>query len=109
MHFDGFWLNALFPSLEAIDRARFPVAEQLETELGAAGFGDVRLTRLSQESTRSTATARSSGSAASTSRPSTCSTTTSTPRASSGPSASFPERVDYRLEWLLAAAVRSPV
>ena len=47
-HFDRYWLNALFPSLERIDRARFPTPERLERELRAAGFGNVELTRLSQ-------------------------------------------------------------
>lgn len=48
-HFDEFWLNELFPSLEAIDRARFPTAEELEVELGTAGFREVRLSCLSQQ------------------------------------------------------------
>jgi SAM-dependent methyltransferase len=47
-HFDGFWLNRLFPSLEAIDRARFPEPDVLARELGAAGFAAVRVVRLSQ-------------------------------------------------------------
>ena len=46
-HFSGFWLNRFFPSLERIDRARFPDAETLVAELGAAGF-TARLLRLSQ-------------------------------------------------------------
>jgi len=47
-HFDRFWLNRLFPSLEAIDRARFPEPAQLGRELAAAGFAAVRVVRLSQ-------------------------------------------------------------
>jgi ubiquinone/menaquinone biosynthesis C-methylase UbiE len=47
-YFDQFWLNELFPSMEAIDRARFPTAEELETELHGAGFDPVRFVRLSQ-------------------------------------------------------------
>ena len=47
-HFDRYWLNELFPSLERIDRARFPTPEALESELRAAGFADVELTRLRQ-------------------------------------------------------------
>jgi SAM-dependent methyltransferase len=50
-HFNSFWLNRLFSSLEAIDRARFPTPEALEAELGAAGFGKVRFVRLSQRAT----------------------------------------------------------
>ena len=48
-HFDAFWLNRLFPSLEAIDRARFPVPDQLETELRRAGFGAIRRVPLRQQ------------------------------------------------------------
>ena len=48
-HFGDFWLNRFFPSLEAIDRARFPAGHQLEAQLAAAGFGNVRLLRHSQQ------------------------------------------------------------
>lgn len=108
VHFDAFWLNALFPSLEAVDRARFPTGEQLEAELPAAGFGEVRLTRLSQESSidRESALERIRGKHIST-----------FDLLDDGEYAAglaraereLPERVDYRLEWLLVAAVRSPV
>ena len=37
-HFGEYWLNALFPSLEAIDRARFPTEDELRAELEEAGF-----------------------------------------------------------------------
>ncbi len=47
-HFERYWLNRFFPSLEAIDRARFPDAEGLRDELAAAGFGSVELFPLSQ-------------------------------------------------------------
>jgi ubiquinone/menaquinone biosynthesis C-methylase UbiE len=47
-HFDRYWLNGLFPSIEPIDRARFPTGSQLEQELTAAGFSGVRLQRVSQ-------------------------------------------------------------
>lgn len=47
-HFDRYWLNELFPSMERVDRDRFPTPEALESELRAAGFADVALTRLSQ-------------------------------------------------------------
>jgi SAM-dependent methyltransferase len=103
VHFDGFWLNALFPSLEAIDRARFPVAEQLETELGAAGFGDVRLTRLSQESSidRAGALERIRGKHISTFD------LISEEEYEAGlrrAERELPGRVDYRVEWLIAVA-----
>jgi SAM-dependent methyltransferase len=47
-YFDNFWLNDLFPSMERIDRARFPSGAELEAELGRAGFARTRLVRLSQ-------------------------------------------------------------
>jgi ubiquinone/menaquinone biosynthesis C-methylase UbiE len=47
-HFDRYWLNELFPSMELVDRERFPTPEVLESELLAAGFAEVALTRLSQ-------------------------------------------------------------
>src|SRR5207244_3159718 len=48
-HFGRFWLNRFLPSVEAIDRARFPTREQLAAELLAAGFATLRLTSLHQE------------------------------------------------------------
>jgi hypothetical protein len=50
-HFDAYWLNAFFPSLEAIDRARFPTPETLRAELAAAGFSGVHATRLRRRAT----------------------------------------------------------
>lgn len=50
-HFTGFWLNRYFPSLEAIDRARFPGPGALATELRVAGFAAVGLVRRSQQAT----------------------------------------------------------
>jgi SAM-dependent methyltransferase len=46
-HFDRYYLNRLFPSLERIDRARFPETEALAGELRAAGF-EPTLVRLTQ-------------------------------------------------------------
>jgi ubiquinone/menaquinone biosynthesis C-methylase UbiE len=48
-HFERHWLNRFFPSLEAIDKARFPDADQLRAEL--ADFGRVELQRLTQSGT----------------------------------------------------------
>ena len=48
-HFDHFWLNGLFPSLERIDRDRFPAPDALAGELADAGFAHVRTHRLRQE------------------------------------------------------------
>jgi SAM-dependent methyltransferase len=47
-HFDGFWLSRFFPTMEAIDRARFPDEATLRTELETAGLGGVRARRLHQ-------------------------------------------------------------
>ena len=47
-HFDAFWLNRLFPTLEAIDRARFPTLGALERDLRSAGFSDIRFVSLGQ-------------------------------------------------------------
>src|SRR5436189_123482 len=56
-HFDRYWLNRLFPSLERVDRARFPSPAGLESELGAAGFVTVELERLTQSAEMSRAEA----------------------------------------------------
>jgi ubiquinone/menaquinone biosynthesis C-methylase UbiE len=48
-HFERYWLNQFFPSLEAIDRSRFPEPPALQQELEEAGFGSVRLLPLSQQ------------------------------------------------------------
>lgn len=62
-HFDGLWLASLFPSLEAIDRARFPDPAVLTAELRSAGFGEVRRRDLAQrvEMTRAAALERLRG------------------------------------------------
>lgn len=46
--FERHWLSAFFPSLEAIDRARFPTESELVRELGSAGFGRTRSVRVDQ-------------------------------------------------------------
>jgi len=48
VHFERYFLADYFPSFEARDKERFPSAPQLETELRATGFEDVRLVRLTQ-------------------------------------------------------------
>jgi ubiquinone/menaquinone biosynthesis C-methylase UbiE len=47
-HFGSYWLAEFFPEVPEIDRARFPTAAELETELAAAGFGGVRTQALQQ-------------------------------------------------------------
>lgn len=49
--FDDYYLNEYFPALAEVDRARFPSRQALEEELLEAGFGDVRVERLSREQT----------------------------------------------------------
>jgi SAM-dependent methyltransferase len=50
-HFEGFWLEPYFPSVGAIDRARFPEPAALERELRAAGFAATRVVQLTQHRT----------------------------------------------------------
>jgi ubiquinone/menaquinone biosynthesis C-methylase UbiE len=47
-HFDIDWLGAYFPSIQELARARFPAHAQLEQELRAAGFAEVRDVRIAQ-------------------------------------------------------------
>jgi ubiquinone/menaquinone biosynthesis C-methylase UbiE len=105
-HFDEFWLNELFPSLEAIDRARFPTGTQLETELGEAGFAPVQMRTLSQRGSldRGSALEKIRGRHIST-----------FDLLDEGEYAvgleraerELPERIDHRVEWLLAVALSS--
>jgi ubiquinone/menaquinone biosynthesis C-methylase UbiE len=103
-YFDGFWLNELFPSMEAADRARFPTAPELEATLHEAGL-EPRLTRLSQRGslTRTDALERIRGKHISTFD------LISDEEYEAGLARAerkLPERVDYRVEWLLAVADR---
>jgi SAM-dependent methyltransferase len=45
-HFDRYWACRFFPSLAAVDRARFPSEGALCAELVAAGFADIRIEHL---------------------------------------------------------------
>jgi SAM-dependent methyltransferase len=104
-HFGGFWLNRLFPSLEAIDRGRFPEPEPLHRELVDAGFDDVRSERMSQSRTitRATALERIRGRHISTfDLLDAHEVAEGTARAER----ELPAQVEVRLEWLLVAAVR---
>jgi SAM-dependent methyltransferase len=107
-YFDEFWLNRLFPSMERVDRERFPTAEEVQDELAGAGFVDVRLTRLSQTGslTRENALERVRGKHISTFA------LISEEEYEAGLSRAereLPARVDYRVEWLIADAVRPTV
>jgi hypothetical protein len=100
-HFHAFWLNDFFPSMERIDRERFPTADELTAEL--AGFEEIRLTRLSQSGslTREDALERIRGKHISTFD------LISADEYEAGLARAdreLPEQVDYRVEWLVAVA-----
>jgi SAM-dependent methyltransferase len=104
-YFDEFWLNELFPSMEAVDRARFPGGDELTAELSAAGFAEVRVSRLSQRGSldRETALERIRGKHISTFD------LISEDEYEAGLTRAereLPGRIDYRIEWLIATAVR---
>jgi ubiquinone/menaquinone biosynthesis C-methylase UbiE len=100
--FEEHWLQPWFPSFACIDAGRFPSAERLEAELGAAGF-EPRVGRLVQESEidRATALAKIRGRAFSTFDllpPDEYAAGLA--RAEAG----LPERFAYRTVWLIVAA-----
>jgi ubiquinone/menaquinone biosynthesis C-methylase UbiE len=104
-HFDRFWLNELFPSLEQIDRERFPTREQLAHELTAVGF-EPQVARLTQraQTTRETALERIRGRYISTLA------LLSEDEYRAGlerAERELPQEIAYPLEWLIVAAVRS--
>jgi ubiquinone/menaquinone biosynthesis C-methylase UbiE len=106
-HFHAFWLNELFPSMEAADRARFPTADKLQAELEGA-FAKVSLKRISQRGSldRETALERIRGKHISTFD------LISDEEYEQGlerAERELGERIDYRVEWLVAVAVRSSV
>jgi SAM-dependent methyltransferase len=47
-HFERYWLNRYFPTIARIDLERFPRRDELDRELRAAGYSDVRVVELSQ-------------------------------------------------------------
>jgi SAM-dependent methyltransferase len=107
-YFDDFWLNRYFPSMEAADRARFPTAEDFETELAAAGFEPPGLLRLSQRGRlpRDEALERIRGKHIGTFD------LISDKEYADGlerAERELPEELDYAVEWLVAAAVRPTV
>jgi ubiquinone/menaquinone biosynthesis C-methylase UbiE len=107
-YFDGFWLNDLFPSMEAVDRARFATGDELTAELHAAGFGEVELSRLSQAGslTRAEALERIRGEHISTfDLISRAEYEAGLERAER----ELAETVHYTVEWLVAVAVRPPL
>jgi SAM-dependent methyltransferase len=102
-YFEEFWLNKVFPSMEAVDRKRFPTADELESQLMGAGFAEARLTRLSQRGSldRDTALERIRGKHISTFD------LISDEEYEAGLARAeqeLPARFDYRVEWLIASA-----
>ena len=104
-HFDRFWLNEIFPSLERIDRERFPTEADLTQELVASGF-EPRVVRITQRAgiTRQAALERIRGRYISTLE------LLSDEEYRSGlerAESELPNEIAYALEWLVVIAVRS--
>lgn len=105
-HFERYWLNRFFPSLLRLDRERFPTADGLQEELADAGLEPQPPVRLVQHASlgRDEATERIRGGFISTIR-----LLDPAERAEglARAEAELPERSDYELRWLLAAADRA--
>jgi ubiquinone/menaquinone biosynthesis C-methylase UbiE len=104
-HFEQYWLNSFFPSMEELDRARFPTPDQLVAELRAAGLEAVRLVPLGQQVVidREWALTKVRGRFISTLQ------LLEEDEFRSGlerMESELPERVDYALEWLVAVAYK---
>ena len=102
-YFGLFWFRDYFPSMEAIDRARFPTTDDFEAELTAASFRAPSFTRVSQKAsiTREVALERIRG------RHIATFDLISEQEIEEGVARAerdLPERVDYRQEWLIAVA-----
>jgi ubiquinone/menaquinone biosynthesis C-methylase UbiE len=104
-HFERYWLNRFFPSLEAIDRARFPEPDALQQELANAGFESVRLVPLSQKASidRESALARVRGRFIS---PLQLLDESEYEQGLERMEQELPEQNEYALEWIVAAAYR---
>ena len=104
-HFEAYWLNELFPSVAEIDRARFPGGTTLSAELEDAGFTGVRIETLTQPGTlaRAEVLERIRGRYISTLD---LIGEAEYERGLAAAEANVPERLEYRLEWLLATAER---
>ncbi|MGH3032839.1 MAG: class I SAM-dependent methyltransferase [Gaiellaceae bacterium] len=104
-HFESYWLNACFPEVLEIDRARFPTAE-LADELAAAGFDPIRTRRLSQRGNlaRDDALERIRGRYISTLR---LLDDESFARGLTEAERGLPEAVDFTIEWIVLVAERA--
>jgi len=105
LHFERYWLKEFFPSLEAIDKARFPAPEVLDSELRAGGFARVELHRLTQTASvdRQTALERVRGRFIS---PLQLLDEAELEAGLARMRAELPERNEYALEWLVAIAYK---
>jgi ubiquinone/menaquinone biosynthesis C-methylase UbiE len=102
-YFGFFWFRDYFPSMEEIDRARFPTRDDFQTELAAAGFEAPGFTRISQRATitRDVALERIRG------RHIATFDLISDDEYRAGVERAereVPDQVDYRQEWLLAVS-----
>ena len=102
-YFGVFWFRDYFPSMEEIDRARFPTREDFQREFEAAGFGTPGFTRISQQAkvNREVEVERIRG------RHIATFDLISDDEFHAGVEKAereLPERVDYRQEWLIAVA-----
>jgi SAM-dependent methyltransferase len=104
-HFERYYLNRLFPSLERIDRDRFPEPPALVAELEAAGFA-TRLVPLSQraEIGRGEALERIRGRFISTLR---LLDDGEFEQGLERAERELPERIGYELEWAITIARRA--
>jgi ubiquinone/menaquinone biosynthesis C-methylase UbiE len=107
-HFDGYWLNELFPSVAEIDRARFPDASTVTSELADAGFAGARIEALAQPGTlsRPEALERIRGRYISTLN---LIDEAEYERGLAAAEAQIPEQLEYRLEWLVVTADVPPL
>ena len=100
-HFERYWLNRFFPSLLAIDRERFPTADELRKELARAGLEPLPVERLVQRASvaREDALERIRGRFISTLR---LLDEAEHAEGLARAEAELPERSDYELRWVLA-------
>jgi ubiquinone/menaquinone biosynthesis C-methylase UbiE len=105
-HFERFWLNPWFPSIPAIDGARFPEPSRLADELRAAGFRDVRLRPFTQvrRTTRAEALERIRGRFISTLQ---LVPEEEFQEGMERAARELPEEVEYALDWAIVVAERS--
>jgi len=106
LHFERYWLKEFFPSLEEIDKERFPSPAELDAELTAAGFERVEQHRLTQRASveRETAVERVRRRFIS---PLQLLDDSELEAGIGRMQAELPEQNEYTLEWLVAVAHKS--